>query len=400
MRQEFSIIKRHGKNGPTYYVRYFQNNKMIPSQWSTKTDIYEKAIDFSRANREKLLKKYFHRKEGKTLFSILKKYYIKNSSYLIIDAVRGRKLNDSSRKILHGFILNTFIPFLQKNNIKEFEEINAVLINRFQNYLLLEKNILPQSINRQIGGIKAIFSHLFMTGVVETNLIKDIVPLRTIKKKIRECYSLDELEGIFKNEWPDRKMYLLCALIYTTGMRNSEIQNLKVSDVTSADTAEGGFPLATLSENADVGGKISFLSITRSKTSSGIRKVPLHRKVKEVLDLWIAQNRLSENNFLFVNNENQRFYRYARNANNYLGSLLGKTPEELFTQNITFYSGRHFYKTMLNNYNLGDVEELFMGHSVNKNVSEIYNHKNKRGERELLKAAARALEIIDECLFR
>ena len=49
---------------------------------------------------------------------------------------------------------------------------------------------------------------------------------------------------------------------------------------------------------------------------------------------------------------------------------------------------------------LGDIEELFMGHKVNKDVSNRYNHKNKRGQKELLKEARKALEIIDITLFQ
>jgi integrase len=269
MRQEFSIVARYGKNGMTYYVRYFINNMMIPSQWSTKTNDPEEAENFSRRNREIILKKYFRKKEGKTLYSTLEKYYEKESSYLKIDAVRGRKLSENSRKILHGFITNTFIPFLRKNKIKDFSEINAVLINRFQNYLLLEKKLLPQSINRQISGIKAIFSHLYMTGIVSSNAIKDTVPLRSMNNKVRGCYSLDELVGIFKNPWKDNKSYLLCALIYSTGMRNNEISGLRVKDIIRKDTLDYG--------------SIYFLNIERSKTVNGIRKIPLHHKVKDAL---------------------------------------------------------------------------------------------------------------------
>ena len=83
-----------------------------------------------------------------------------------------------------------------------------------------------------------------------------------------------------------------------------------------------------------------------------------------------------------------------------MGSILGKKPEELHAENITFYSGRHFYKTMLNLHNLGDIEELFMGHRVSNNVSERYNHKNKRGEKALLIEARKAIEIIGKTLFQ
>ena len=192
MRQEYSLVARYGKKGKTYYVRYFRDDKMIPSQWSTRTADFEEAELFARSNKERILKRYFNRKEGKVLYTVLRKYYAKDSPYLFIDAARGRKINETSRQTLHGFVVNTFIPFLLENRIKEFDEIKPVVMGRFQNYLLMEKGLLPQSINRQVSGIKAIFSHLFMTGVIERNIIKDIVPLRTMNNKIRGCYSMEE----------------------------------------------------------------------------------------------------------------------------------------------------------------------------------------------------------------
>jgi len=381
MRQEYSLVARYGKKGKTYYVRYFRDDKMIPSQWSTGTADYGKAALFARANKERILNRYFNRRAGKVLYSVLRDYYTKDSPYLVIDTARGRKINETSRQTLHGFVVNTFIPFLMENRIKEFDEIKPVVMGRFQNYLLLEKGLLPQSINRQVSGIKAIFSHLFMTGVIERNIIKDIVPLRTMNNKIRGCYSMEELSGIFKKQWDDKKSYLLCSLIYSAGLRNSEIQNLTANDIIAR-------------------GDIHFLSITRSKTSAGVRVIPLHPKIRKTLEEWIDEKRLSGEGRLFVKHARQRIFKTARKANLAMGSLLGKTPAELKANNITFYSGRHFFKTMLNLYDLGDIEELFMGHKVNKDVSERYNHKDKRGEKELLKEAEKAIEIIDRSLFR
>ena len=380
MRQEYSIVARYGKKGKVYYVRYFCDNKMIPSQWSTGTSDYREAELFAKVNKEGILNKYFNRKEGKVLYGVLRSYYLKDSPYLVIDTVRGRKINENSRKILHGFIVNSFIPFLRENKIREFNDVKPVVMSRFQNHLLIEKGLLPQSINRQIGGIKAIFSHLFMTGVIEQNTMKDITPLRTMNNKIRGCYSVEDLAGIFKEQWEDKKSYLLCSLIYSAGLRNGEIKNLKAEDIIVKDD-------------------VHFLNISGSKTTSGIRIVPLHPKVRLTLEEWIREKDLSVGDCLFVKNRGQRIFKTAKTANVFMGSLLGKPPEELEKDNITFYSGRHFYKTMLNLYNLGDIEELFMGHKVNKKVSERYNHKDKRGEKELLKEARRAIEIIDQSLF-
>jgi len=386
MRQDYSIVARYGKKGKIYYVRYFRDNKMIPSQWSTKTTDLTEAQLFAKTNKEKILAKYFNRKEGKRLYSVLRTYYAKDSAHLVIDAARGRKIGETSRKILHGFTLNTFIPFLQNNRIKEFEEISPVVMCRFQNYLLIEKRLLPQSINRQIGGIKAIFSHLFMTGVIQQNIMKDIAPLRCMNKKIRGCYSLDDLSGIFKTPWKDKKSYLLCSIIYSSGLRNSEIQNLKVHDIITKDD-------------------IDFFNISKSKTDSGIRIIPIHPKVRQTLDEWIRENRLTGERHLFTGNSrgsgngDKCLYKAAKEANTALAAILGKAPADLEKENITFYSGRHFYKTMLNFHNLGDIEELFMGHKVNKNVSERYNHKDKRGEKALLAEARKAIEIVGKTLF-
>jgi integrase len=381
MRQEYSIVARRGKKGTVYYVRFFLDGKMVPSQWSTGTGNFREAQVFAAENKERILKKYFGRKEGKTLYAVLRNYYAKGSDFLAIDTVRGRKLNENSRKILHGFILNTFIPFLLKTGIKEFGEIKPAVINRFQNYLLLEKNLLPQSINRQISGIKSIFSHLYMTGMIEHNTLKDIAPLKPMNSAVRGCHSIDMLSGIFKNRWDDLESYLLCALIYTAGLRNSEIKQLRPRDIINIDS-------------------VSFLNIKSSKTISGVRKVPLHSKVKESLAKWIETNRISEGEYLFVKNTGRKLDKAAQKANLLLGSLLKKDSAALQAENITFYSGRHFYKTMLNSADLGDIEELFMGHKVGRDVSERYNHKDKRGAGELLKAAGKALEIIDKTFFR
>lgn len=380
MRQEYSIVARYGRKGKVFYVRYFRDGKMIPSQWSTRTADYREAEIFAKENKDRILSKYNNRKEGKVLHTVLRNYYRENSPFLAIDTARGRKLNDTSRKILHGFIVNSFIPFLLDNKIREFREISPVVMSRFQNHLLIEKGLLPQSINRQIGGIKAIFSHLFMTGVIDRNIMKDIASLRNMNNKIRGCYSVEELAGLFRAQWKDPQSYLLCALIYSTGLRNSEIQNLKVNDIIARED-------------------IHFLNIVKSKTSSGIRIVPIHPKIHETLNAWIGGRQLGGEDLLFADSGGQRIFRNAKKACLYMGSLLGKSPDELEKENITFYSGRHFYKTMLNLYNLGDVEELFMGHKVNKKVSERYNHKNKRGEKELLKEARKTIEIIDISLF-
>jgi integrase len=83
-----------------------------------------------------------------------------------------------------------------------------------------------------------------------------------------------------------------------------------------------------------------------------------------------------------------------------MGKLLEQTPEQLAEQNITFYSGRHYWKTLMSSAELGDVEEYFMGHKVSTDVAAIYNHRDKQGQKRILAKAKEALAVLDRQLFK
>ena len=74
--------------------------------------------------------------------------------------------------------------------------------------------------------------------------------------------------------------------------------------------------------------------------------------------------------------------------------------EELKKEGISFYSGRHYWKTLMNANRLGDAEEFFMGHKVSSNMAELYNHRNKQGQKMILKKACKVLSILDKTIFK
>ena len=82
-----------------------------------------------------------------------------------------------------------------------------------------------------------------------------------------------------------------------------------------------------------------------------------------------------------------------------LAEHIGYSAEQLAKENITFYSGRHFWKTLMNSENLGDVEEYFMGHKVGADVAKRYNHRDKQGKRKLLEKAKKVFTILDKRIF-
>jgi len=314
---------------------------------------------------------------------------VPNSPYLEIDKKRGRDLNDDSREVYHNFIIHQFIPFLRKKRIKNIHEIDVPLLAKFQNSLLLDRNVngkkvlgcKPQTVNRNMSIISLIFDHLLIEGEIKLNPCKNLVCLKSKKEQIRGCYEITKLKGAFNKIWKNQLPYLLCLLIYTTGMRNSEIERIKVKDIIMID-------------------KIRFINIEKSKTSNGIRLVPLHNFTYQKIMSYAKKNNKKENDQIFKNNDVKYLSSEIYDlANQELTIHTKYTKTQLQKENITFYSGRHFWKTLMDSENLGDIEEYFMGHKVSSDVAKRYNHKDMHGKKKLLEKARKVFAILDKHVF-
>ena len=391
------IQKRHylekvksKKLGFVLYVRYIENGIVVPTHFSTKTNNYEEADRWAVENREKQLAKYYNRDTVKKpygeMYTILRKYYTKNSEYLKIDVNRGKSISDKSRGTYHNFIIKQFIPYLKKNGIKDFEEIDVPLLARFQNQLLegtgKKDGVKPQTIKIYFFTISTIFNHLIIGGHVKTNPFKSLVKLKIKNDNPRGCYEITRIKGVFNKAWKDQLSHLLCMVIYTTGMRNSEIERIRVKNLIVID-------------------KVRFIDITESKTRNGIRKVPLHEFVYRKIMAYVRKTGKTENDLIFKNENTIKIMsKTYETANAELAGFTGYTQDKLEKEYITFYSGRHFWKTLMDSEKLGDIEEYFMGHKVSGDVAKRYNHKDKQGRKKLVERAKRVLSILDKRVFR
>jgi integrase len=190
------------------------------------------------------------------------------------------------------------------------------------------------------------------------------------------------MRGIFNTPWEDHLSFLLCLVIYSTGIRNSEIERLQVNDIKKIDGA-------------------SFLNIRESKTENGIRIVPLHKVALKALKRYILETGKTSDDYIFSKNGRPNQSTLYNKANADMGAILNISTAELDQRSISFYSGRHFWKTLMNAEGLGeDIEEYFMGHKVSGDVSKRYNHKDKQGLNHLEKKAQKVFSILDKKLFR
>ncbi len=228
--------------------------------------------------------------------------------------------------------------------------------------------------------VSMIFNHLVLEGMISVNPCKSLVTIKSKMgdKKITGCYDTEELKGVFNKRWKNDFYYLLNLLIYTTNLRNCEIENIRISDLYK----EGNF---------------YFLNIPDSKTPNGIRAMPIHDFVHKKLTDYAKKHDKTD----YILKDGARLIQSTeyKKAALELAKHLGYDEEYVEKENITFYSGRHFWKTLMNSEGLGDIEELFMGHKVSTDVSKNYNHKDKVGRTKKMEKVKHLFKILDKYIF-
>lgn len=100
---------------------------------------------------------------------------------------------------------------------------------------LSDSGLTHRSINRKIASLKAFFIFLQRTGNMEVNPLAKHKSLK-IKKEIQVPFSNKEIDSVINDlanaqEFSESRDFLIVSLFYATGIRRSELINLKTSDV-------------------------------------------------------------------------------------------------------------------------------------------------------------------------
>jgi len=365
-RKGYNLVVRESKKyGRRLFARLTYNGQKIPTKFNTFTDNEKEAEIYILKNKEKLIEDYLSRKTGK-LYKCLEKFYQEQTNF-----------KEKRRREINNVIKNKFIPYLKDEKIKDFGQITKKTMIKFQD-LLLKTGIRPQTVNNNMKAIKRVFDIFTRQNLMEQNpceLVK-CLKVKEENKVPRGCYELEKIKDVFCRKWKDELSYLLCLLIYSTGMRNSEIKRLKMNDIQSINGC-------------------NFIKIEESKTANGVRQIPLHKNLYEKIRNWGVKNNVGEKQLFHVNDE------IFSRANKELARRLKVSDEELEKENITFYSGRHYWKTLMRAEGLGeDIEEIWMGHKVSGNVARLYNHQDKQGKNRMIKKARQVFSILDRCIFK
>uniref|UniRef100_A0A7V3ZUJ7 Tyrosine recombinase XerC n=1 Tax=candidate division WOR-3 bacterium TaxID=2052148 RepID=A0A7V3ZUJ7_UNCW3 len=282
---------------------------------------------------------------------------IENFSYYLLTE---RKLS----KISTDYYLSDvkfFLTWLKK----DVKTINEDEVKEFIRHLS-KKGIKPTTLARKISSLKAFFQFLSSEGIIAKNPLEEL-PVPKIKRSLPEVLTVSEVEQLIKttetikNEEGIRAKALL-EVLYATGMRVSELLNLKINDV----NLEEGFVRIIGKRNKE-------------------RIVPLGEPaifaVKEYINLvrpYFLSKKIGLTSYLFLNRRGEKLSRMG------FWKILKKYVKMAgIKKKITPHTFRHTFATHLleRGANLRVVQEL-LGHS-NISTTQIYTKMNKEYLKEI-----------------
>ena len=258
--------------------------------------------------------------------------------------------------------LNQFFTFL-KDEFEIKDEIHEIRFQIIRTWVafLLEKGISPRSVNRKISTLRSYFKFLVREEIITENpMIRIIAPklnkrLPVFIEESQIDLLLDKVE--FEEGFIGERNKLIIEVFYLTGIRLSELINIRQSDVDFYN------------QSLKILGK-------RNKE----RLIPLSSHLIKEIEGFVAKYKIDD--FLFINNNGCQLYPKLvyRIVNRYIGkisSINKKSPHIL----------RHTFAThMLNNgADINAIKEL-LGH-VNLSATQVYTHNSIEKLKKVYKQA-------------
>ncbi|MBT3249605.1 MAG: tyrosine-type recombinase/integrase [Candidatus Pacebacteria bacterium] len=240
------------------------------------------------------------------------------------------------------------VNFVGKQGKTQIDEVSTDDIQEFKD-LLKKQRYTGKSVSRKINSIKSFFRFMVSKGEVDNNPAMDIqhpkyetAPPRVLSK-IEYRALRDAARG-------DERMYAIIEILLQTGMRISELANLKLEDV-------------DLERN--------ILDIQAQKTR-GARKLPLNAAAKESLLSYLEVRPRAREKTVF----------------------LTKTCRPFLVRNIRTAIDRYFRLAGIKNSKVNDLRHTFIAEQLKAGtplvyVSQLVGHKR-------ITTTEKYLKLIDE----
>ena len=253
--------------------------------------------------------------------------------------------------------LQKLIRFLSDNNInKKFSEINSTVIREF--IYQQTKLIKPSSQSRLISSLKNFFDYLIIEKIIFINPIHSI-QYPKIATKIPETLSIQEIDKLIDYLKKSKKNSLrnctILEVLYSCGLRVSELTNLNISDIFFDDLL------------------IKILGKGRKE-----RFVPMSKIVKDMIKDYLNSERFNTitkkgfEDILFLNNRGEKLTRVM------IYTILNIAKKGTgIKKKVSPHILRHSFATHLieNGADISSIQHM-LGHT-NITTTERYLHVSK-----------------------
>ena len=258
-----------------------------------------------------------------------------------------------------GYSNNTIYSY--KKDLEKFLEfnkntnINNISNQDLKNYIkyLNENNLNEKSISRNISCLKSFYKFLIIEKYI-TNNPSESIYLPKIKKNLPNILSEDEVLNLLDIKLNDAYSYrnkAMLELMYATGLRVSELVNLKFQDIDL---------------NEDI--------VRTLGKGSKERIIPIGEYSKEYLEKYIYEYRsklIKKNNpeYIFLNNHGNKMTRQG-----FFKIIKSIAKEKNIDKKLSPHTIRHSFASHLLKYgaDLRTIQEL-LGHS-DISTTQIYTH--------------------------
>ena len=154
-----------------------------------------------------------------------------------IDEIENEK--HYSDLTIKGYLadLTVFIEYLNENNIKKFKDIEYNSIRMFIKYLY-DLNYKNTTISRHISALKSFFKYLKLNNIISNNpctLISNPKKEKRLPKYLNYNDTEQLLNAFDNSNYIGLRNSLILEILYSTGIRVSEITNIKFKDINMSD---------------------------------------------------------------------------------------------------------------------------------------------------------------------
>ena len=286
---------------------------------------------------------------------------------LFLDHLKFERRLSVHTQIAYSKDLHDWAQFLgQEMNIDLIAQVNPSFIRSWL-ASLREVGVTPRSIIRKISALKSFYKFLLRTGVISISPMTQITAPKMGKSlpvfiKEDEAVALGELVAVSSEDWKGMNTRVLITLFYYTGMRLSELINLKDQQV-----------------------ELNRAQLKVLGKGNKERILPLHTDLIQLIQDYITKRneRFEEREpFLLLTEKGKKMYpRYAWQLVNQI--LAAATTVQKKSPHVL----RHSFATHLLNHgaDLNAVKEL-LGHS-SLAATQVYTHNTIEKLKEVHKKA-------------